>query len=379
MTLFQDTGGDPRAARSVVADVLTWYGAVGDAVLGNPPGFARRKASIATSLAHSAGIAEDEANALYFAGLLHAAGAIGNRAYVRGERLSERIARMESWDVPAGGARVCAQILALPRESADLVRWQFEAWDGTGYPDQLRWFGIPRSAQALHLADRFARAVDPEEALAAAGMDAGRAFGPDHVRAFTLWFHHNGGEAPDVEIPLEALNDPLPDPLALLDVFADAIDDHNATPGRWRRIDSLAREAAAALSLDAGAAGALAVAARIYGAGEITHEKVDDAFDALARLGMEPRARDAATAASYVTAQSALAPAAQIVLERGEWYDGSGKPAGHRRDAIPLASRILAAVIAHDALDRKERLETASGVQFDPNVVRAVLGTRSRA
>jgi HD-GYP domain-containing protein (c-di-GMP phosphodiesterase class II) len=50
-----------------------------------------------------------------------------------------------------------------------------------------------------------------------------------------------------------------------------------------------------------------------------------------------------------------------------------------RRDRIPLASRILSAVVAYDALDRKERLETAAGSQFDPAVVRAVIGAKSRA
>jgi len=379
MTLFQDTGGDPRAARSVVADVLAWYGAVGDAALGNPPGFAFRKASIAVSLARVAGVPDDEAHALFFAGMMHAAGAIGNRAFRKGERLSERIARMESWDVPAGGAHLCAQIPALPPDTADLVRWQFEAWDGTGYPDQLRWYGIPRGAQFLHLADCFARGADPEETLGAIGMDSGRLFGTDHVRTFTMWFHMNGGEAPQAEIPLDALSDPLPDPAAILDLFADRIDEHNATPGRWRRIDELAASAAAAMRVDAATANALALACRLYGAGEITHATADEAFDPLARLGVEARANDAAAAAMYAAPFATLAPAASVVAARGEWYDGGGKPNGLRRDDIPQASRILAATVAYDALDRKERIEGAAGTQLDPAAVRAVMGVKSRA
>ena len=46
---------------------------------------------------------------------------------------------------------------ALPPETADMVRWQHEAWDGTGYPDTLRWTGIPRPAQFLGMADCFVR------------------------------------------------------------------------------------------------------------------------------------------------------------------------------------------------------------------------------
>ena len=234
----------------MVADVLAWYGAVGDAVLGNPPGFALRKASIAVSLARSSGVGDDETYALYFAGMLHATGAIGNPAYRAGERLSERIAKMESWDVPAGGAHLCAKIAALPVETSDLVRWQAEAWDGTGYPDQLRWHGIPKSAQILHLADRVARAADPEEALASVGLDSGRAFGPDHVRAFTMWFHRTGGEVEAEQIPVDALGDAAVDMDALIDEFADRIDEHVGAAGRWRRIAHLAHATATSLHLD---------------------------------------------------------------------------------------------------------------------------------
>src|SRR5579862_1644521 len=175
MTLFQDTGGDPRAIAAQFADVLAFYGAIGDAACGNPPGFALRKAATAVSLAEAAQAEPQERDAIYFAGLLHAVGAIGNAAYRRGERLSERFARMESWDVPAQGARFCEELSALPAATADIVRWQAECWDGTGYPDQLRWHGIPRSAVLLSLADAFLRASEPEEALALVAMQSGRA------------------------------------------------------------------------------------------------------------------------------------------------------------------------------------------------------------
>lgn len=378
MTLFQDTGSDPRAARSVVADVLAWYGAVGDAAMGNPPGFALRKASVAVALAQSAGAGDDEVSALYFAGVLHAAGSIGNPAYRTGERLSERIAKMESWDVPADGAHLCAQIAALPMETADVVRWQSESWDGTGYPDQLRWFGIPRSAQFLHLADRFARAADPEEALGAIGLESGRTFGPENVRAFTMWFHRSGGEAPQAQVPLDALRENAGDPAELLDLFADRIDEHNAVPGRWRRIETIAHTTASAMGLDPQRARALGVACRIYGAGEIANER-DERFDPLARLGVEGRARDAAAAAAVASALPALAEGAAIVAARSEWFDGTGKPHGRAPANVATESGILAAAIAFDRLDRKERLDTAAGTQFDPAIVRAVLGAASRA
>ncbi len=380
MTLFQDTGDDPRAASSVVADVLTWYGAVGDCVLGNPPGFALHKASIAVSLARNGGVAEEEIPALYFAAVLHAAGAIGNRAFRKGERLPERIARMESWDVPAQGAQLCAQIAALPQETPDLVRWQSEAWDGTGYPDQLRWFGIPRNAQLLGLADRFAHASDPEEALGAIGMESGRSFGPDHVRAFTMWFHTFGGQADPIQAPLHGLREVALDPAALLDLFADRIDAHNGADGRWRRVDAIARATASALTLDQAQRRTLALACRIFGAGEIPLDHLEDeAFDPLARMGIDERARDAAIAAALAHPLAALSDAAAVVAARGQWYDGSGKPAARDRGASALPASILGAAIAYERLDRSERLDTAAGTQFDPAVVRAMMLTKSRA
>jgi len=95
MTLFQETVGDPRTAAARLAGVLGLYGAVGDAACGNPPGFAARKAATGVSLASVAGLDEPDRGALYYGGLLHAIGALGNAAYRKGERLSERMARME--------------------------------------------------------------------------------------------------------------------------------------------------------------------------------------------------------------------------------------------------------------------------------------------
>ena len=102
-------------------------------------------------------------------------------------------------------------------------------------------------------------------------------------------------------------------------------------------------------------------------------------FDALARLGVEQRAHDAAAAAGFALGFASLRDAANAVGARGEWFDGSGKPGGRGRGSIPVESGILAAAIAYDELDRKERLDTAAGVQFDPAIVRAMLGVKSRA
>jgi HD-GYP domain-containing protein (c-di-GMP phosphodiesterase class II) len=374
MTLFQDTGGDPRAARMLVADVLSWFGAVGDAAMGNAPGFAARKASLAVALAKTANLPEGDWPALYFAGLLHAVGAIGNPAYRKAEALPERIARIASWDAPAQGARMCESIGTLPAETADMVRWQHEAWDGTGYPDTLRWTGIPRTAQFLGMADWYLRSHDPEIALGQIGLASGRAFNPETVRTFTTWFHLCGGDVELVQVPVDALRDGSPDAQTLLERFADRIDAHNGVEGRWRRVARIADGTASTLGLDERGTRDLAVACRIFGAGEVDESNIeDDAFDPLARLGVEHRARNAHAAAALAEPFATLGGAAQIVAIRAEWFDGTGKPRGLSRREIPAASAILAAAIAYDRLDRSERIETAAGTQFDPAVVRALL------
>jgi response regulator RpfG family c-di-GMP phosphodiesterase len=362
--------------------VLAVYGAIGDAVCGNPPGFALRKAAAAVSLANVAGTEAEECDAIYFAGLLHAIGAIGNPAYRKGERLSERLARMESWDTPAMGARICEELASLPRPTADLVRWQAECWDGTGYPDQLRWHGIPQGAMILGVADAFCRASDPEESLGAVGMQSGRAFSPDVARAFTMWFHMSGGQADPIAPPVHALLDVTPDVVtSLMDAIADRIDAHNGVEGRWRRVDRLTNHAGTILGLDEASAANLSIAVRFYGAGEIAEEELSEAsFDPLARLGIDDRARHATAAAALLAGNPTLGGASPILRARSEWYDGTGKPDGLLHEAIPAAAGVLAAAIAYDHLDHKDRVDTASGTQFDPRAVRAVLeAARTRA
>ena len=382
MTLFQHTGGDPRVASAQLADVLAWYGAVGDAAFGNAPGFAIRKASVAVALASpSRESAIEERNATYFAGLLHAIGAIGNAAFRKDGDLDERTARTQRWDVPAHGARICASIASLPPATADLVRWQNECWDGTGYPDQLRWHGIPMQAQYLAIAEALLRADDAEEALSAIGMQSGRAYAPESSRAFGAWFRETGGEIALQPIPADALDSAASSASLLLDSIADRIDVHTAAPGRWRRVEALALATAHALNVDDAATRALALAARLAGSGEIGAPAPEQVrFDPLSRLGIEARAANAARATEHAAPIAAFSDALSLLQHRAEWFDGTGAPGKLRHQAIPLGAAILSASIAYDELDRGERLDTAAGTQFDPRVVRALLeAARMRA
>jgi len=386
MTLFQDPDAVPRTAASRLADVLDAFGAVGDRAAGNAPGTARRKAAAAVSIARATGRTEDDANALYFAGLLHAVGAIGNLGLRRGNAFSDRTATMARWDFPADGARVCAGIAALPSPVADLVRWQAEAWDGTGFPDQLRWHGIPAAAQLLQLADIVARTTEPDEALVIVGGLAGRGIGPDHANAFVRWFHLTGGEVEPVAVPLDALRADATPPAPLVDLLADRIDAHNAAEGRRLRITRVADAIAERIGLAVAERDALALATRTFAAGELGHATAEhEMFDPLARLGIAERAENAAAAADLFDGNETFARAAEILRARAAWFDGTGEPS-LLHDAIPKGAQILAAAIAYDALESHhrtqiredrtapaDRLDTAAGTQFDPAVARALL------
>ncbi|MHB8148132.1 MAG: HD domain-containing phosphohydrolase, partial [Vulcanimicrobiaceae bacterium] len=240
--------------------------------------------------------------------------------------------------------------------------------------------------QCLHLADVFLRADDPDEALATVYLRSGRSFGPASARAFSSWFHLNGGEVPQLALSHEALEARPGDALALLDTVAGHIDEHNAVPGRWRRVHTLADATAAAVGIDAPARAALNLATRLFGAGEVSAGQVEDAeFDPLSRLGIDERAKNAQIAAALVQDNRTLGHVAEILQARAEWYDGTGKPANARHESIPIAARILAAAIAYDTLQEgrsslrternapAQRIDTAAGTQFDPSVIRALL------
>lgn len=388
MALFQETDADPRAAAARLADLLAWFGAIGDLANGDPAGLSTRKAQAAASLARALEAEQPELDAIFFAAQLHAIGALGNDACRKGEGLPPRLARMERWDIPAQGARVAEHIGALPATCADLIRWQDERWDGTGSPDQLRWTTIPRGAQILALADCFARIEQPEEALTAVSQESGRRFSPEMARSFLLWLHLNGGDPEATPTPNTALDARKCVPDSILRDIADRIDDHNGVRGRWRRVATIAERIAKEIGIDDQGLATLELACATYGSGELAARDVEESlYDPLARLGIEERARNATLAAQLVERFRALAHLTPILRARAEWFDGTGKPRGLGRDAIPALSQILAVSIAFDALLRNRtasasnnpdllathRLDDASGTQFDPDIVRALI------
>jgi response regulator RpfG family c-di-GMP phosphodiesterase len=389
MSLMEASGGGSSPESVALGEALTLFGDVSAFAAGAPSGEGERIAALAAGIAQQAGLSVSDCHALYFAARLRLAGALGNRAFAKGEHLPERAARMERWDIPTEGARLCRRIGVLPKDTADIVRWQAECWDGTGYPDQLRWAGIPKPAQLLHVAVAYVTASDPQEAFTEITSQSGRAYSPEAAGAFTRWFHLNAGEIDAMEVPLEALHGSAFAPADAFALLAERIDAHNATPGRANRLAAHATGIARSMNLPVGDIEALNFAALLSGAGELREREIESAqFGALARLGIELRARNAATAADLLGACPQLHRASEIVRARAEWYDGTGAPRHLRHEAIPVAARILGAVIAYDALEEDHRtritedrmlpvsrIDKAAGTQFDPAVLRALAET----
>jgi putative nucleotidyltransferase with HDIG domain len=95
--------------------------------------------------------------------------------------------------------------------------------------------------------------------------------------------------------------------------------------------------------------------------------------------------------ADILAATGALAAAADAVRASHEWFGGGGYPRKTAGDHIPLASRIIAAVDAYDAMtqdraysirfdssDAVAELLRCSPTQFDPTVVNAFLAVLGR-
>lgn len=156
MSLFQGAGDDSRTAAQRLTDVLLRCGD-------------ERAARFAASIGASAGLAPERIAALYYAGLLHRVGTLG--------------------------------IASLPADTADIVHWQDERWDGCGTPDGLRWDGVPADAQYLQLALTAAAAESPDDALVAVSDQSGRRFAPQYARTFVVWFAQTGGEPGDEPAP----------------------------------------------------------------------------------------------------------------------------------------------------------------------------------
>ncbi len=356
----------PLDAGGTADGVLGLLSAVGDAFAGHSLGFGRRRAALAARFARHRGGDAAAVAASWLAGALADTGRI---SVIVPAGASERQRQLAYADAPLHGARLVAGLPGAPPGAADLVRWHREHQDGTGFPDRLRWDGIPAGAVALGIADAFLTAVEdpaeprePGEALYAVIAEGGRRFRVELVRAFREFVTTQ----PDFGAPLE-VEPPALDHDALLSALAARLDARDErVAGRSARLAGLAGPLAARLGLDAARAVRLAHLAAL-GRAAADLPPHDDAFDPLSRFAREPRLAEARRAAGLAAAVPHYADDAPLLAGAAVWYE-EGAPE-------PLAA-VLALALAADVLDRVEgprRLAAAAGTQFDPAVVRAYL------
>jgi HD-GYP domain-containing protein (c-di-GMP phosphodiesterase class II) len=105
---------------------------------------------------------------------------------------------------PALGANVVSRFAAY-RHGARLVRHHHEAWDGSGYPDQLAGEQIPLGARIISVADTFdaltsdrpyRTALSVDQAITILEDGAGQQWDPRVVAAMTAHLRELHGELP---------------------------------------------------------------------------------------------------------------------------------------------------------------------------------------
>ncbi|HEX3249699.1 MAG TPA: HD domain-containing phosphohydrolase [Pyrinomonadaceae bacterium] len=155
-----------------------------------------------------------------------------------------------------------------------------------------------------------------------------------------------------------------------------------------QRIAVIADEIALEFHLARHDRGSLYAAALLHDLGEVAMER--DYIQATGVLSAEERldlARHPVIGEREASRVGADRAAQLLVRWHHEWWNGAGYPDALRREEIPLAARILRVVDSYVALTdarpfraaltaeaaRRELIDRA-GIEFDPNVVRVLLG-----
>ena len=167
----------------------------------NTRGHSEKVAGYAVGIAETLGLADEDADAIRRAGMVHDIGKVGISGAIlrKPERLTPEERRIVEQHVLIG-ASILDQFGVLDR-AIPIVRYHLERWDGEGYPDGLRGEAIPLGARVLAVADVFDaitsdrvyhRAQDETATLEILEQEAGRQFDPAAVEAMARWLRESG-------------------------------------------------------------------------------------------------------------------------------------------------------------------------------------------
>ena len=383
MTLFATKGSQTRDAVRVLS-------AVGDRFSGRRIGFGMRVANVAGRFAEYRELDPETIAATFYAGALNGIGAV---RVVIPRDASPRAVEIAGWDDPPAGAAIVAAMQMFPAATADAIRWHREAFDGTGFPDQLRWNSIPQTAMTINIARAFVAALEthgesgsPRDALFTLVEATGGVYSLSCMREFRTFVEAEADTCLAAYEPRQHLRDC--DPHALIARICAEIDARQTrTAGRGDRLERIVRTILDRVGDPQYEADAIAFAGRLTALARTGNDgSADDVFT-LTRLGLEARAERAVATAQIVSTGPAFAPFAPILAAAEEWYDGSGLPGHVAGAAIDPAARVLAVAIAADALgadsltsaDAPRRIAAAAGTRLDPAVVDAFLAAGATA
>lgn len=184
-----------RANRQLFISSIRAFAAAIDAKDPYTRGHSERVARFSRAISHYLGQPKDMQEKVWISAVLHDVGKIGVEDVVLlkvGQLTDEEFDQMKQH--PVIGADIVEPISAL-REMLPGIRWHHEAWNGTGYPDQLKGEEIPLMARIIGVADTFdaittnrpyQKASSPDYAIQIIKKLTGTKFDAKVVTAFLL-------------------------------------------------------------------------------------------------------------------------------------------------------------------------------------------------
>lgn len=149
-----------ESAQSAMVEVFSDLASRADEFENYRNAHARRIAAIADQLGRSFFLGPRDRFSLRVAALAHDLGEVTmNREYIHRQGALSDDERMDLARHPLFSEREAATAGA-DRGAQLLVRWHHEWWNGSGYPDGLRFEQIPLGARILRVADAYASLTD---------------------------------------------------------------------------------------------------------------------------------------------------------------------------------------------------------------------------
>lgn len=421
------------------AELASGFAQALDLAEGRKPGHAGRVCYIALNLATAIGLEEVEQRAVFYAGLLHDAGAslasavpcrelnlteesiFAARPDTSPEQLATELAPGQASLVvdmvrrhPDLGAQV-ARDLGFGDDVQQAIRAHHERWDGSGYPDAGTGDDIPIAGRLVGAADLIESIIaDEPNPLAARRRIVGTLVEEADGRlertlaecaitlvrsdSFWLGLHDEGlSQSLFAQYPEDpAETDSPQDVHTFATVFAGLADGKGEfTEGHSRRTAEIVDLLAEALSFPAGRRELLAIAAVIHDIGLLgVPARVIAKPDILSLVEMETMRKHPTFSQLVLETMPGMEQIARWSGAHHERLDGRGYPELLEAETIPLEARLIAVADTYvaltserpyrEALTHEDSLQVllgGAGSQLDRNVVRTLcslpLGAKS--